>query len=63
MRYEVHAKRWAHGWELHIDGVGVTQSRTLDDAEAMVRDYVESATGHDTANDEVIVKPEDALPR
>jgi hypothetical protein len=28
-RYAVTAKRWKHGWELHIDGVGVTQSRTL----------------------------------
>jgi hypothetical protein len=29
----VTARRWAHGWELHIDGVGVTQSRTLASAE------------------------------
>ncbi len=27
--YTVHAKPWAHGWELHIEGVGVTQSRNL----------------------------------
>lgn len=27
--YNEHAKRWKHGWELHIDGVGVTQSRNL----------------------------------
>jgi len=38
--YQVIAKRWARGWELHIDGVGVTQSRTLGEAEGMVRDYV-----------------------
>jgi DNA-directed RNA polymerase specialized sigma subunit len=38
--YRVVAKRWAHGWELHIDDVGVTQSRTLGEAEAMVRDYI-----------------------
>jgi hypothetical protein len=31
--YHVTARRWAHGWELHIDGVGVTQSRTLASAE------------------------------
>jgi hypothetical protein len=43
--YTVHAKRWEHGWELHIDGVGVTQSRTLNDAEAMVRDYIALDTG------------------
>jgi len=36
----VTAKRWAHGWELHIDGEGVTQSRSLGDAESMVRDYI-----------------------
>ena len=38
--YQVRARRWAHGWEIHIDGVGVTQSRSLAGAEAMVRDYV-----------------------
>ncbi|WP_146252208.1 hypothetical protein [Streptomyces carminius] len=38
--YETVAKRWKHGWELHIDGIGVTQSRTLLDAETMVRDYL-----------------------
>lgn len=38
--YQVRAKRWEHGWELHIDGVGVTQSRTLWDAEEMARDLI-----------------------
>lgn len=38
--YQVRAKRWDHGWELHIEGVGVTQSRTLWDAEAMARDLI-----------------------
>ncbi|MEU5320419.1 hypothetical protein AB0G67_27265 [Streptomyces sp. NPDC021056] len=38
--YVVVAKRWKRGWELHIDGVGVTQSKTLLDAEAMARDYI-----------------------
>lgn len=38
--YDVTAKRWAHGWELHVEGVGVTQSRTLTSAEDMVRDYI-----------------------
>lgn len=28
MSYRVTAKRWKRGWELHIDGVGVTQCRT-----------------------------------
>ena len=39
--YQVRAKRWEHGWELHIEGVGVTQSRTLWDAEEMARDLID----------------------
>jgi hypothetical protein len=46
MNYDVRATPWRHGWELHIDGVGVTQARSLKSAESMVRDYVESLTGH-----------------
>jgi hypothetical protein len=38
--YKVRAERWARGWELHIDGVGVTQSHSLRDAEGMARDYI-----------------------
>jgi len=56
--YNVRARRWKHGWELHIDGVGVTQSRNLAGAEQMVRDYIETLTDHDTADDAVIIKPE-----
>ncbi len=56
--YAVHAKRWKHGWELHIEGVGVTQSRNLDGAEQMVRDYIETLTDHDTGDDAVIIHPE-----
>lgn len=40
LTYDVTAKRWKHGWELHIEGVGVTQSRSLLDAEDMARDYI-----------------------
>jgi hypothetical protein len=56
--YNVTARRWKRGWELHIDGVGVTQCRTLPEAETMVRDYVESLTGKDTSNAVVLVTPE-----
>lgn len=56
--YSVRAKRWAHGWELHIDGVGVTQSRNLGEAEQMVRDYIETLTDRDTSGDQVAVMPE-----
>jgi hypothetical protein len=40
--YKVTAKRDGgfRGWELHIDGVGVTQSHGLHDAEFMIRDYI-----------------------
>ena len=56
--YVVRAKRWEHGWELHIDGIGVTQSRTLDTAERMVRDYIESLTGNNTTGDQVEIRPD-----
>jgi hypothetical protein len=54
--YTVRAKRWKHGWELHIDGVGVTQSRNLDGAEKMVRDYIETLTGRDAADDVIVIR-------
>jgi len=38
--YSVRAKRWEHGWELHIEDVGVTQSHGLKDAEMMARDLI-----------------------
>jgi DNA-binding CsgD family transcriptional regulator len=41
--YTVTAKRWTHGWELHIDGVGVTQTGTLSKAEAVAREYISFA--------------------
>lgn len=56
--YTVIAKRWARGWELHIDGVGVTQSKTLNDAEEMVRDYISLDTGADPASFCVEIFPE-----
>ena len=56
--YNVTAKRWKHGWELHIDGVGVTQSRTLDTAEQMVRDYIETLTDKDVSGDNVVITPD-----
>jgi hypothetical protein len=53
-RYNVIAKRWKHGWELHIEGLGVTQSKTLATADAMVRDYIESLTDCAVPSDAVI---------
>ena len=56
--YTVRAKPWKHGWELHIDGIGVTQSKNLASAEQMARDYIETLTDHDTAADYVVIHPE-----
>jgi hypothetical protein len=43
--YTIVASKWAHGYELRISKhVGVTQSHTLDDAEMMARDYIETIT-------------------
>ena len=52
--YQVRAKRWEHGWELHIEGVGVTQARTLWDAEDMSRDLI--ARRESLPGDEFTVK-------
>ena len=57
--YTVHAKRWAHGWELHIDGEGVTQARSLATADRQVRDYLSLL--HDLDDDaafDVVIVPE-----
>jgi DNA-directed RNA polymerase specialized sigma subunit len=56
--YTVTAKRWKHGWELHIDGIGVTQSKTLATADQMVRDYIETLTDADVSGAEVVITPE-----
>lgn len=55
--YTVQAKHWTHGWELHIDGIGVTQARNLGEAEQMVRDYIETLTDRETTGDEVVITP------
>lgn len=56
--YTVRAKPWARGWELHIDGVGVTQSRSLRDAERMARDYISLDTGAAPRSLRVHIVPE-----
>lgn len=38
--YTVNAHRWEHGWELHVEDVGVTQCSTLDQADRRVRDFL-----------------------
>lgn len=57
-QYNVVARHWKRGWELHIEDVGVTQCRGLADAETMVRDYIESLTGTDVSADTISITPE-----
>jgi hypothetical protein len=56
--YTVHARPWRRGWELHIDGVGVTQSHNLRDAGRMARDYIRLDTGSDPGLSGVEIVPE-----
>jgi uncharacterized protein YggE len=58
--YNVTAVRWEHGWELHIDGVGVTQSRALGkSADRMIRDYISINRGETEGRDaEIVVTPD-----
>ena len=58
MAYTVTAKRWEHGWELHIDGIGVTQSRLLSGAEAIVRDCLAADDISDAETAEVTIRPD-----
>ena len=45
-KYTVRVWRAGKYWELHVDGVGVTQSRNLGaDAEEMIRNYIATITG------------------
>lgn len=39
-QYTVIATPWKHGWELGVQGVGATQSHTLEDADMMARDLI-----------------------
>ena len=55
--YKVTAEHWEGGWELHIEGVGVTQSRTLDGADEMIRDYLRLDDHKDWESAEVVVTP------
>ena len=58
MTYNVTARRWDHGWELHVDGVGVTQCARLDQADRQVRDFVCTMLDVNAVADDVVVIPE-----
>ncbi|MCR6649691.1 MAG: antitoxin HicB [Cellulomonas sp.] len=57
-RYLVRAVRWEHGWELHIAGAGVTQSRSLSSADRQVRDYLETLYDVDASSVALNIVPE-----
>jgi len=51
MVYTARMVPWEHGWELHVDGIGVTQVSSLeDDAEQQVRNLVETTIGRDASD-------------
>jgi len=56
--YHVTVRRWKRGWELHIDGVGVTQSTSLAGAERMVRDHLALVFDADPDTFQVAITPE-----
>ena len=53
--YTARAVLWDDGgWELHVDGVGVTQVLSLDSAERQVRDMLETMFGSHSVGDAVV---------
>lgn len=53
--YTVRALHWEGGWELHVEGVGVTQARSLTVADRQVRDYLETLLDIDASTVEVVI--------
>ena len=56
--HEVTARKWDHGWELHVPDVGVTQCGTLDQATRQVRDYLSTMFDLDGYDGDVTIVPE-----
>jgi DNA-directed RNA polymerase specialized sigma subunit len=57
--YTVDAKRWEHGWELHVEGVGVTQSKSLHSAASVAREYIRLAEDiSDESTIDVEIRPQ-----
>lgn len=54
--YDVRAVPWASGWELHVDGLGVTQVRVLTRLREQVRDFVETISGDVPADEQIRVR-------
>ena len=51
--YNVRAVKWEHGWELHVEDLGVTQCRTLATAVEQVRDFIATMLDTDAEDAEV----------
>ena len=60
--YVARATRWTRGWDLQVDGVGVTQVRTLNRAEQQARDLIATRTGKSTDDDQVTIEIPDLRP-
>lgn len=57
--YTVDAKRWEHGWELHVEGLGVTQSKSLRSAARMAREYISLVEGiSDESTIDIEIRPQ-----
>jgi hypothetical protein len=57
--YMVEARRWEHGWELHVDGVGVTQTKSLHSAPRIAREYISLVENiNDESTIDVEIRPE-----
>ena len=63
--YLTHANKWktdqGEGWELYVDGVGATQVDHLEEAEAQVRDLIETMTDSSAADVQVEILVEDQV--
>lgn len=53
-RYYVTGVRFGDHWELHVDGIGVTQAAPQESHRDMILDYLNSL-GHDTENAHVLI--------
>src|SRR5690625_409851 len=49
-RFTATVKTWRKGWEIHIEGLGVTQVRRLSEARERALDYIASLNGEEDAS-------------
>jgi len=67
-RFVVIPAKWSGGWDLHIDGAGlssgggVTQVTSLEHAELQVREYLTSVFEADFSDAIIDIAPPDASP-